>query len=69
MPAPTARDPVPPETDLVALTRESIRPRGSTSNVQERWAFTTVWRDGMVARATATQDGHTARGAALLAAG
>jgi ketosteroid isomerase-like protein len=44
--------------DLEAL------PAGSTASVQERWAFTVLWRDGAICRVTAGQDVEGARAAA-----
>jgi ketosteroid isomerase-like protein len=49
---------------VFAVSRLDARPLGSRGRVQERWAFTFVWTEGMVVRVT----GHTDIGEARAAA-
>jgi hypothetical protein len=46
------------------VSRLDARPLGSLGRVQERWAFTFVWTEGMIVRVTGHTDIDDARAAA-----
>jgi ketosteroid isomerase-like protein len=49
---------------VFAVSRLDARPLGSLGRVQERWAFTFVWTEGMIVRVTGHTDIDEARAAA-----
>ena len=49
---------------VFVVSRLDARPLGSLGRVQERWAFTFVWTEGMIVRVTGHTDIDEARAAA-----
>jgi len=54
---------------VFAVVRFDARPVGSRGEVRERWAFTIVWRAGVIVSVTASQDIGKARADAERLAG